>query len=102
MTKRALRSSGFPALTNLLRGYLHEDFPEEHGSVRAAVAAFCADAGPDERRALARELETLIELAANRPVREIRRFMTRDLRGRWELKSRDELAELLDVIRTTP
>ena len=97
MTKRALRSSEFPALTSLLRGYLHEDFPEVHGSVLSATTAFCADAGPEERRALARELETLVKLS--RPVREIRRFLTKDLGSRWEPKSRDELVEILDAIR---
>ena len=100
MRTRTLRASDFPALTSLVRGYLHEDFPEVHGSAVAAAAAFCADAGPDERRQLARELEALVRFAASRPVRDLRRFITRDLGSRWEPKSRDEIVELLDAVRS--
>jgi hypothetical protein len=101
MTKRMPRSSDFPVLTSLVRGYFHEDFPEVHGSAVAAVTAFCADAGPGERRQLANELEALVRFAASRPVRDLRRFITKDLGSRWEPKSRDDIAELLDAVRMT-
>ena len=35
-----LRREAFPALTAFAKGYLHEDFPEIHGSARVAAAAF--------------------------------------------------------------
>ena len=35
-----LRREAFPALTAFAKGYLHEDFPEVHGSARDAAAAF--------------------------------------------------------------
>ena len=98
--KRTPRGSDFPALASLLRGYLHEDFPEVHGSAVAAAAAFCADAGPDERSRLAQELETLVKFAARRPVRDVQRFLTRDLGSRWEPKSRKEIVELLTIVRS--
>jgi CdiI immunity protein len=101
MKKRTPRGSDFPALASLVRGYLHEDFPEVHGSAVAAATAFCADAGPDERSRLAQELEALAAFAANRPVRDLQRFLTRDLGSRWEPKSRKEIVELLDTVRTT-
>jgi hypothetical protein len=94
-----LRASEFPALINFVRGYLHEDFPEVHGSVRAAAAAFCADATEDERRQLADELGALVKIAAGRSMRDLRRFVTRDLASRWEPASRDELGEILDLVR---
>ena len=100
MTKRAPRSSRFPVLTSLLRGYLHEDFPEVHGSVLAAIAAFCADASPEERRTLTRELEMLARWAAGRPTREVRSFVTKGLGSRWEPASRDEILEMLEAVRT--
>ena len=92
----------FPTLRNFLRSYLHEDFPEVHGSVRGAAAAFCRDASPEDRRQLADELELLMTVLANRPAQVLRRFITEDLGSRWELKSREELVELLDLIRPAP
>ena len=97
---RDLRRDDFPALTSFFGGYLHEDFPEVHGSVGAAAAAFGAEASLDERRQLARELETLVKRSAGWPMRDLRRFITRDLMCRWEPGSRDELTQLLDVLRT--
>ncbi|MGB7219481.1 MAG: contact-dependent growth inhibition system immunity protein [Vicinamibacterales bacterium] len=94
-----LRPADFAALASFLKGYLHEDFREVHGSVRAAAAAFCADANLDERRQLARELATLARIGANRPVRDLRRFITRDLGSRWEPASRSEISTLHDLIR---
>ena len=101
MTKRALRGSDFPALSGFLRGYLHEDFPEVHGSAVAAAVAFCADADAGERRELAKELETLVEFAANRPARQLQRFVTRELGSRWQPTSPDDIVELLEAIRAT-
>lgn len=100
MTKRALRSSGFPVLGSLVRGYLHEDFPEVHGSVLSAVAAFCADASPEERRKLVRELETLMKWGAGRPSRDLQSFVRKELGSRWEPASRDEILEILQAVRT--
>lgn len=90
----------FPALTSFFRGYLHEDLAEVHGSIRAAARAFCADANPDERRQLARELEALVSASAAWSRGDLRRFVTRVLASRWEPESRDELTQLLDLIRT--
>ena len=94
-----LRREAFPALTAFAKGYLHEDFPEVHGSARDAAAAFAAEAAPEERRQLIEELESLMRLFASLPVRAVRRFITDDLGSRWEPKSREELLELLEVIR---
>ena len=94
-----LRANEFPALISFVRGYLHEDFPEVHGSARAAAAAFCAEATKDEHRQLAKELEALVRIAAGRSMRDLRRFVTRDLGSRWEPASREELADILDRVR---
>ena len=96
-----LRREAFPTLTAFVRGYLHEDFPEIHGSVRAAAAAFSRDASPDERRLLAQELESLLRTTAARPARELRRFVAAELGSGWEPGSRQELVALLELIRTT-
>jgi len=98
-TALGLRREAFPALTAFAKGYLHEDFPEVHGSARDAAAAFAAEASPEERRQLVDELQSLTRVLAGLPVRVVRRFVTDDLGSRWEPKSREELLELLDVIR---
>lgn len=89
----------FPALASFVRGYLHQDYPEVHGSVGVAAAAFCADANADERRQLAQELEALFATSAKWSLRDLRHFVTRDLASSWRPESRGELANLLDLIR---
>ena len=49
--KKRIRREAFPSLAAFLRGYLHEDFLEEHGSLRGAVEAFCRDASAAAMRA---------------------------------------------------
>ena len=97
----ALRREAFPTLTAFVRGYLHEDFRQVHGSLRGAAAAFSRDASPEERRQLAQELESLWHAVADHPARELRRFVTAELGSRWEPGSREELAELLELFRGT-
>ena len=99
--KPRLRREAFPSLMAFLRGYLHEDFPEEHGSLRGAVEAFCKDASLDERRQLVTELEALLRLLDYQPARKLRRFVTAELGSRWEPGSREDLAELLELVRAT-
>jgi hypothetical protein len=94
-----LSRNAFPSLLNFLKGYLHEDYPDVHGSLPAAVEAFVADADPAERQQLARELESLTVRLSGRSPRALRRFVTGDLGSRWEPKSREELIELLDLVR---
>ena len=94
-----LRREAFPALMAFVRGYLHEDFPEVHGSPREAAAAFAAEASPEERRQVVDELQSLTRVLAGVPVRVLRRFITDDLGSRWEPRSREELLDLLEVLR---
>jgi len=100
MTRPAdLRREAFPALANFLTGYLHEDYPVTHGSLANAVRAFIADAAPAQRRQLVEELETLTRRLSGRQLRVVRRFITADLRSRWEPRSHDDLRQLLDLFR---
>src|SRR5258706_3653578 len=48
-----ISAANFPALRQFLRGYLHEDWQEEHNSPAEAAQQFCEDASPEERRVLA-------------------------------------------------
>ena len=93
-----LRGEAYPAVASFFRGYLHEDFLEVHGSLAAAVSAFIEDGDPAERQQLIEELESLTASLRGRPLREVRKFVTGDLRSRWEPKSR-ELEGLLELLR---
>jgi hypothetical protein len=98
MAARGLHGDAFPALRAFLRGYLHQDFGAVHGSVRAAAHAFLADASPAEREQLTKELESLARLVATLPARPLRQFVE-DLGSGWMPASRDEIKELIEVIR---
>jgi hypothetical protein len=95
----ALDATSFPALAAFLKGYLHQDFGQEHGSVSAAAAAFCRDASPDERRQLVTELQRLLDVTDVSPARAVARFISRDLGSAWSPRSRRDLAGMLAVLR---
>jgi hypothetical protein len=99
-----LRRESFSALSSFLRGYLHEDFAQVHGSVEGAAAAFLQDADQAERRRVAGELESLIAALADRSMRMQVRFLTGELGSRWEPGSHDDLRRLLALLqsRTAP
>ena len=94
-----LNALEFPALAAFLKGYLHQDFPDEHGSVAAAVAAFCRDASPHERRQAATELARLVGLAEALPLRAVGQFVTRDLGSAWSPRSTRDLVDILAALR---
>jgi hypothetical protein len=95
---RGLTRDAFPALRAFLRGYLHQDFEEVHGSLRAAADAFRADASPEERARLAQELVSVEALVADLPTRLLRQFIE-DLGSGWMPRSRGDIVELLEAIR---
>jgi thermostable 8-oxoguanine DNA glycosylase len=95
---RGLTREAFPALRAFVRGYLHQDFEEVHGSLRAAADAFRADASPAEREQLVQELVSLTALVADLPARLLRQFIE-ELGGGWMPKSKEEIAELLEAMR---
>ena len=96
---RGLRGDLYPALRAFLRGYLHQDFAAVHGSVRAAAEAFLADASADERDQLVRELESLAEIVTGHKARALRGFIGDEMGSGWMPRSREEVMELLEVIR---
>src|SRR5882724_5572195 len=57
--KLPVSAGTFPALRRFLRGYLHEDWPEDHDTPAEAAEQFCEDASAEERQDVAREWEEL-------------------------------------------
>jgi hypothetical protein len=54
--------ANYPALNQLLAGYFHEDWQEDHASPAAAVQAFLREASPATVEAAAREIDRLLGL----------------------------------------
>jgi hypothetical protein len=53
-------AADYPALTQLLGGYYHQDWREDHASADAALQAFVRDASPQTVAAAANEIDRLL------------------------------------------
>jgi hypothetical protein len=95
MTRRkapvSLRAQDVPALHAFCRGYLHEDAIAAYGSAAGAVAAFRADAGPDEVTAAAREWSQFLQKMEGQPLAAIRSTLARSLGASWHPVTRKEI-----------
>jgi hypothetical protein len=88
----------YPQLEAFFCGYLHQDFPEEHGGLAGAVAAFRRDAGPSERRAVKREWSAFRAETAGATIKAAGERLTRDLGSAWAPRRRADLDELDTLI----
>lgn len=73
----SIRPGDYPALGQFLRGYLHQDMRDEHGSVENAAKDFWHAADVDERVAVAEEWKRLREHFQDRPLTDLSRALTR-------------------------
>lgn len=84
-----IRSADFPALREFLRGYLHQDMQEEHGSVENAAKQFWRDADAEQRKAAAHEWKKLRAHFKEQPVAQLNRALTRELGSSQQLQPAD-------------
>ena len=89
----------FPALRQFLRGYLHEDWQDEHDSPAAAARQFCEDASPEGRNDVAREWEAFRKEAKNLSLPAISSFLGDQLGAAWSPKTADALEAVSSVFR---
>jgi len=89
------RSAEFPALAAFFRGYLHEGFEAEHGSVADAFGAWLKDARPGQVRRLAREAAHLLEEVRTLPAERLRTLPSAGFRCAWSPRRSSEVRELL-------
>jgi CdiI immunity protein len=87
----------YPQLEAFFCGYLHQDFPEEHGTVAGAVAAFRRDARAPERRAVKKEWKAFRAATAGETLKAVGEKLTRGLGGAWTPRKRVDL-EALDLL----
>jgi hypothetical protein len=95
MTRSAKATADtYPQLEAFFCGYLHQDFPEEHGDVTTAVRAFRRDAPAAERRAVKREWKAFRDATSGETLKSVGEKLTRGLGGAWAPRKRAELAAL--------
>jgi hypothetical protein len=93
-------AAAFPALREIFRGYLHEDYQLEHGNANAAVLAFLSVASADERAAASYEAKRLTKRLAGLGLKEVREAVSSQLGAAWQPASLAELARVLKTLAT--
>ena len=95
----AISAADFPALRSFLRGYFHQDMKDEYGSPEEAVREFCADASPDERKAVAEDWSRFLDQAKDRPLEEVNRILTGPLGSSCAITD-DDLKRISAILKT--
>lgn len=88
-----------PTLTAFVRGYLHQDWTVEHGTVENALAAFSADADTRERQLLAQDVEALLGASERWPIEQLQRFFVTELGSAWVPRDGGDLRRLAADLR---
>ncbi|HWY70435.1 MAG TPA: contact-dependent growth inhibition system immunity protein [Terriglobales bacterium] len=89
----------YSALSNFLRGYLHEDSALEYDSLLAAARAFRRDADERETAIVRSELDRLLQITRALPDSELIRILENDLGSRRHFHSRKEVEQLRDALK---
>ncbi|OAI38547.1 hypothetical protein AYO38_09570 [bacterium SCGC AG-212-C10] len=85
-------------LADFLDGYLNEDFVAVYGTAEGAAAAFTQDASEDEREAVAKALASLFEGGPRRSIEQLRAEL-QAIGGAWNPRTREDVRQVLDVLR---
>src|SRR5882672_8545968 len=81
----------FPALRQFLRGYLHEDWQEDHNTPAEAAQQFCEDASAEERQDVAREWEAFRQRTKNLSLPATAALLSTQLGSAWQPKTPDQI-----------
>jgi len=87
-----------PALRNFLRGYFHQDMKDEYGSATGALLAFCEDANPNERAALARDWSRLVGAENGQSIERLNQILTQKLGSSYSVTT-DEVQQLSAILQ---
>jgi hypothetical protein len=93
----AFSSADFPALREFLRGYFHQDWQDEHGSVEAAAHQFRQDADREQRQNVAEQWQVFRRQTTDLPLERIRELLI-GLGSAWSPASIDELEIVTRVL----
>jgi hypothetical protein len=88
----------YPLLHQFFRGYLHQDFPEEYGSVAGALRHYREDAGEAEFTSFAREWSNFLNETRELGAAEIDHILSSDLGGSWQVASAREIERFTEAV----
>jgi hypothetical protein len=94
-------AASFPALRDIFRAYLHEDYQLEHGNANAAVLAFLSLASAAERANASHEAKRLAKRLAGLDLKEVREIVSTQIGGAWHPASLGELARVLKTLASS-
>ncbi len=89
----------YKLLNQFFRAYLHQDFPEEYGSVAGALRQYRKDAGEADFRTFAAEWSEFVSEVRDFPSDEVRRVLLEDFGASWTLTSRHELDVFTEAMK---
>jgi uncharacterized protein (DUF2267 family) len=89
----------FPALRQFLRGYLHQDWQEDHDTPEEAAQQFCEDASTEEREDVARDWEAFRQRTKNLSLRAVSALLNDHLGAAWRPETADQLDAVSVVFR---
>ena len=89
----------YSALSNFLRGYLHEDSALEYDSPVAAARTFRRDADERETAIVRSELDRLLQITRALPDAQLIRILENDLGSRRHFHSRKDVEQLRDALK---
>lgn len=90
-----VRAEHYPQLSAFLRGYLHEDFQFEHGTVLAARAAYFSQASFEERHEFAEDCQRFLRVIDGVPLNSVREVLRRVFLCAWSPRTLVEVAAVL-------
>jgi hypothetical protein len=90
--------SRYPLLHQFFRGYLHQDFPEEYGSIAGALRQYRVDAGDDEFGRFSAEWDKFLEETGELSAGDIDQILSIEMGGSWHIASRREVARFTAAI----
>ena len=97
--KLPVSAGTFPALRQFLRGYLHEDWREDHDTPAEAAQQFCQDASSEERQDVAREWEEFRQRTKNLSLPAISALLSKQLGAAWRPETWDQIEAISAVFR---
>jgi hypothetical protein len=93
-----LEPAEYAALSNFLRGYLHQDAAVEYGSPAAAARVFRKDVDQRETAIVHAELERLLATTEAAPFPELAQIL-QVLGSSWRFESRNQVEQLRDALK---
>lgn len=94
-----INPADYSALSNFLRGYLHEDSVFDYDSAAGAARAFRKDADERETAIVRAELDHLLQTTSTMPESQLIRILEYGLGCRWHFHSKKEVEQLRDALK---